>query len=522
LSEPDPAPLDIKFAQRFPANLLSNIVYFILNIIIGLALVPFFLDTLGAVAYGLIPLATSLTGYVTIVIDAINSAVTRFLAVDLQRSDIKRANETFNTAVFTTLGVILCLTPVAFAAAWIAPSIFNIGNESTTGVFLLFAMVFGSVLIRTWSSNFMVSLFAYNRLDLRNYVNISNIGLQVILVVTLFFFLGPSLPLVGVSYLLAAVAALILSIIFSRRVCPYLRVSPSHFVRSRLREIGGVTGWIACSQLAYLLRYQVALIIVNIMFGEIAGTQYSLVIAWSTLLLGLAGLVTNTFTPMSYSYRAKDDKIGLTQFTLFAMRCTGLFIALPIALLCVFSPQIMTIWVGEEYAELAPLVWIILAPMIVRIQTSCTDPIFAAYLRVREPAIFSIGVGILNVILALLFPVIFNNGMYGVAYAGSLVLLMVGVFFLMFNAHVLQIPLGTFFRPIVTGVTALGILSVVGILYVLIVPVDSLLILIVSGILISIAYGVIVFCLVLKKEEREIIRSCLPTFAGELIPSWIL
>lgn len=522
MSESDPTPFDIKFTQRFPANLLSNIIYFILNIIIGLALVPFFLDTLGSVAYGLIPLATSLTSYVTVIIDAINAAVTRFLTVDLQRSDIKRANETFNTAVFATLGVILCLTPVAIAAAWIAPSIFNIGDESVTDVFLLFAMVFGSVLIRTWSSNFMVSLFAYNRLDLRNYVNISNIGSQVILVVILFFFLGPSLPLVGVSYLLAAAAALTLSIIFSHRVNPHLRVSPTHFVRSRLREIGGVTGWIACSQLAFLLRYQVALIIVNIMFGEIAGTQYSLVITWSYLLLGLAGLVIDVFTPMCYSYRAKDDKIGLTRFTLFAMRCTGLAIALPIALLCVFSPQILTIWVGEEYAELAPLVWIILAPMIVRIQTSCTDPIFAAYLRVREPAIFSIAVGILNVILALLFPVIFNNGMYGVAYAGSLILLMVGVFFLMFNAHVLQLPLGTFFRPIVTGVAALGILSIAGILYVSIIPVNSLPMLIMSGMLISIVYGVAVLRLVLKEDERKIVHSCLPTFADKLIPSWIL
>lgn len=522
MAELEPAPLDIKFAQRFSKNLLSNIIYFILNIIVGLALVPFFLDTLGEAAYGLIPLATSLTSYVTIVIDAINAAVSRFLTVDLQRSDLKRANETFNTAVFATLGVILFLIPVAIAIAWIAPSIFNIGDESVTDVFLLFALVFGSVLIRTWNSNFMVPLFAYNRLDLRNSVNIANLSVQVILVVMLFFCLGPSLPLVGVSYLFAATVALILSVIFSHRVCPHLQISPSYYVHSRLREIGGVSGWIACSQLAYLLRYQVALIIVNIMFGEIAGTQYSLVIAWSTLLLGLAGLVTNTFTPMSYSYRAKDDKKGLTRFTLFAMRCTGLGIALPIAFLCVFSPQIMTLWVGEEYAVLAPLVWIVLAPMIVRIQTSCTDPIFAAYLRVRAPAVFSIAVGILNVILALMFPVLFNNGMYGVAYAGSLVLLMVGAFFLMFNAHVLQIPLGTFFRPILTGITALGILSITGLLYVSIIPVDSLFMLIVSGLLITLVYGIVVLRLVLKKEEREMIRSCMPAFADKIIPTWIL
>jgi hypothetical protein len=122
----------------------------------------------------------------------------------------------------------------------------------------------------------------------------------------------------------------------------------------------------------------------------------------------------------------------------------------------------------------------------------------------------------------LLFPVIFENGMYGVAYAGSLILLMVGVFFLMFNAHVLQMPLGTFFRPIVTGVAALGVLSIVGTLYASIILVDSSQMLVVSGILISIIYGIVVLRLVLKKDEREIIRSCLPAFASKLIPSQVL
>lgn len=513
-----PAPLDIKFTQRFSSNLFSNIIYFILNLIIGLALVPFFIDTLGVAAYGLIPLATSLTSYVTIIIDAVNSAVTRFLTVDLQRSDVKRASETFNTAAFATLGVILALIPVSIIIAWLVPSVVNIGDESAMSVFLLFVLIFGSILIRAWSSNFMTVLFAYNRLDLRNYVNSINIGMQVVFILALFLFLEPSLPLVGLSYILASIIALLLSIKFSHNICSYLRLTSSDFNFSRLKEIGGVTGWIACSQLAYLLRYQVALIIVNISFGEIAGAQYSLVLAWSILLLGLAGLVTNTFTPMSYSYRARDDKKGLTQFTLFAMRCTGLAIALPIALLCIFSPQIMTIWVGERFAELTPLVWIILIPMIVRVQTSCTDPIFAAYLRVRAPAIFSIVIGVLNVILAFAFPIIFNNGMYGVAYAGSLILLMVGVFFLIYNARVLQIHILTFFRPIVTGLIALGTLLLIGIIYASLVPVNSLFMLIISVLLISVIYGLIVFTIVLDQEEREMIISCMPAFIGHLVP----
>ena len=65
------------FAQQLPKNLIANILYFLINVAIGLYLVPYFISTLGVAAYGLIPLATSFTGYVGILVQSINTAVTR-------------------------------------------------------------------------------------------------------------------------------------------------------------------------------------------------------------------------------------------------------------------------------------------------------------------------------------------------------------------------------------------------------------------------------------------------------------
>jgi len=65
-------------AAQLPRNLAANIAYFLVNILIGVLLVPYFIDTLGVAAYGLIPLATSITGYVAIVVQSLNTAVTRF------------------------------------------------------------------------------------------------------------------------------------------------------------------------------------------------------------------------------------------------------------------------------------------------------------------------------------------------------------------------------------------------------------------------------------------------------------
>lgn len=517
------APFDIKFTQSLPKNFLSNVIYFVLNIAIGLVLVPFFLDTLGKAAYGLIPLATSITSYITLIIDSLNTSISRFLTIDLQRADVKRANETFNTAFFGTLGVILLLIPIALAAAWYAPVFFNIGDQSTTDVFLLFALIFGSVLIRTWSSNFMVTLFAYNRLDLRNYVNCVNLFMQLILVVTLFLCFGPSLVLVGLSYTGAAVATLVISFILSKRTCPFLKISPTLFVRSRLKEIGGMSVWVLINSVGLLLNTQISLIVVNKLFGEVAGTEYSLAAVWSTLLINIASLVTNLFTPMTYSYYAKQDREGLIYFTSMTIKILGLSMALPISLVCIFSSQLLTIWVGAEFAHLAPLMWICVAPVILQIMISCISPITVAYNRVRSLVFLTLPMGLLNIILALLLPYISDSGMYGVALAGLITLILrYGVINPLFIASVIQIPIFTYLKKMLYGIGGVFVLSMVGVTLLSVVTISTLPTLILSGCGIAAVYLLFVLNVVLHPEEREMIRLCLPKVFQRRIPSWVL
>ena len=121
-------------AAQLPRNLAANIAYFLVNIVIGVLLVPYFINTLGVAAYGIIPLATSITGYVAIVVQSLNTAVSRFLTVDLQRGDYAAANKTFNTALFGLTVVILLMVPVIPVVAYFAPLFFHvpgiIGNWS--------------------------------------------------------------------------------------------------------------------------------------------------------------------------------------------------------------------------------------------------------------------------------------------------------------------------------------------------------------------------------------------------------
>ena len=521
---PDPAPLDIKFTQRFSANVLSNVAFFVISIIVGLGLVPYFVDTLGLAAYGLIPLATSITGYVTLIIDSLNTSISRFLTIDLQRSDIARANQTFNTALFGTLAIILALIPIVLLIAWVAPEFFDIGETASHDVFLLFLLILGSVLIRAWSSNFMVTLFAYNRLDYRNLVNITNLATQLILVVILFTIFSPSLVYVGISYLAAALAALFLAYYLSRKVCPDIHISIRSYSHARFGEIGGLAFWVIIDTVGFMLNANIALLVVNRLFGDVAGSEYSLVLLWGTLLYGISGLVTTAMTPMIYNYYSRRDTTGLIKFGLFAMKCMGLFMAPIIGLICLFSPQLFAIWMGsDEFAHLAPLVWIVVSPAIIKVQISAISSIGVGYGKVKVPAFYSLFAGILNVYLSFTLPFMFGLGIYGVAISSAITMILhTGVSAPLYGAYIVHAPLSTFLNAILRGVGYLAGFVGVGILVLTVLPDSDILMSMLIGSGLLIGYAAIALTCIISIDEKKLLRSCLPVIISRHIPTWVL
>ena len=348
VSEP---PTNDGFKEQFPKNLLSNIAYFFINILIGIFLVPYFISTLGVAAYGLIPLATSFTSYVTILTDSLNIAVSRFLTVDIHQKNFEKANRTFNTALFGLSGVIILLIPVVVLLSYYAPKFFNVPAGQEFEVILLFFGVSASFLIRSWSSNFTVSLFAYNRLDLLNLLNILVVIIQVSLIVVLFTTFSPQLGFIGFAYLVSSVVFLSGAIVLSKRINPHLRMDIHDFDRLRLRELTLMGWWAVVDMIGSLFFLQIDLIAVNLLFGATAAGEYAVVFVWATLLRGIAWTLAGVLSPMILTYYAKGNIDQIIDISKSAVKGLGLFIALPIGLICGFAPQILTLWVSPMFAD---------------------------------------------------------------------------------------------------------------------------------------------------------------------------
>jgi membrane protein EpsK len=499
------------FRNQLPRNVLANIANFCINILIGIFLAPYFIGTLGTAAYGLIPLATSLTNYVTILTDSLNIAVSRYLTVDIQQQDYQTANKTFNTALFGLTGIIAALIPVVVVLSYGAPYIFNVPAGMESGVTLLFVGVLSAFLVRSWSSNFTISLFAYNRLDLINILNIISILLQVALIVGLFSVFSPALGYIGFAYFASSIVFCLGSLALSRRLTPYLHLHPGDFDRSRLADLARMGWWAVVNQIGSLLFLQIDLIVVNLLFGATLAGEYAVVFLWATLIRGIAATLANVLSPMMLAYYAKDKFDQIIAVSRSAVKMMGLFIALPIGIVCGFATQILTLWVGPEFAHLAPLMWILVLPLVINLSVLPLFAINIAFNKVRVPGIVTLFMGIGNVLLAFGLPMLFGLGYYGVAIAGAIVLTLKNTLFIPWYAtKIMGIPSNTYTRSMVAGLFATMVLFLAVLATGTIFTISSLTgLILVSGV-VSVLYFLVIWSIGIETAEKELFLSYLP------------
>ena len=503
------------FREQFPKNLFANVAFFIFSILIGIFLVPYFINTLGVAAYGLIPLATSLTAYLTILTDSLNVAVSRFLTVDLHRQDYKKANRTFNTALFGLTGIIIALIPVVVLFSYYAPTFFNVPAGQEFEVVLLFLGVSAAFLIRSFSSNFTVSLFANNRLDLINVLNIINIVVQVSLIVVLFTIFSPQLSYIGSAYLVSSIFFLTGAIVLSRWINPHLHINIREFDRSRLKELTIMGWWAVVDMLGSLLLYQMDLIVVNLLFGATAAGEYAVIFLWVVLLRGIAGTLSSVISPITLTYYAKGKIDQIIILAKSAVKGVGLVMALFIGLICGFAPQILTLWVGPQFAHLAPLMWVLTFPMVISL---CILPLFAinvAFNKVRIPGIITILWGIGYVVLVFTIPPLLGWGFYGVAVVGAIVLILrSGLFVPWYATKVMSIPSNTFTKSLISGVFATLFVAGIAVIIGKIFTISSLITLAIFCGIVSTVYLIALWFIGFNQFEREVVMSYIPKNPG--------
>ncbi|MBA7585742.1 putative membrane protein EpsK [subsurface metagenome] len=272
--------------------------------------------------------------------------------------------------------------------------------------------------------------------------------------------------------------------------------------------MGHMSSWIAVNQAGALLYLSIGFIIINLFLGPEQCGRYAPVALWVMLLGALGGTISDVFAPIALEYIAhfKLDVLALQMRR--STKFIGLVMGFPVGLLCGLSTPILIRWLGLTFADLGPLVWLLVGPWLVNITIRPMFAIYRGLNKVKVPAIVTIIGGIINVLLSILLIRYTALGIYSIALSLSLCLTVKNLFFTPIYAAIITAqPKAAFIREIFPGLGMAALVSLVALALSRMYDLASIPRLLTTGVLMVVVYAPLCYGVILDKQERVLLKS---------------
>jgi O-antigen/teichoic acid export membrane protein len=340
---------ELTTGDRLAKNVLWNLAGGGLPLIAGVIAIPPLVKGLGVDGFGILTLVWMLIGYFSLFDFGLGRALTKIVAEKLGRHQTNEIPSLVFTAVsivsmFGVIGGVL----VSLLSPLLTQSILKIPaalKEEALASFYILALTIPFVITSTGLKGV---LEAYQRFDLLNYIRIP-VGVAI--------FLSPllSLPFSSALPLAVTILATIRIVEFTVYIFLCLRVvnikdhKPDLAIKW-LRPLFGFGVWMSVTNLVGPLMIYLDRFFVGAFISVIAVAYYTTPYEMVTRILIIPTAVVGVLFPAISSLIISDRGRALQ---LFVSSTKFIFIALfPISLVIIsFSREILTIWLGESFAE---------------------------------------------------------------------------------------------------------------------------------------------------------------------------
>lgn len=439
-------------------NIISNIIFYAFSILINIWFTPYLIRHLGVSGYGIIPLATTVVSYLSVLTLVLNAAVGRFITVNLEKKFFQEARFFFNTSLISSLLFVAVIAAPCFFLAFHPQWFFRFpqGQEYQTTLLLLCTLAM--FMLTVISTPFDVATFCRNRFDIRNAVAIFASIMRVSIVVFLFNFGHAEIWHVGLGILVASLLSLLGSLWAWKKLTPELYIDFRQFSIKTLKELVGTGGWIAVSQIGTILLLSIDLLVVNRLLGSESTGYYASLLQWSALLRGLGTAIAGVLAPTIIYHFARNEIDSMVTSCKQSVKFLGLFLALPVGLISGLAKPLLCVWLGPNFVPLAPLLLVMTAHLALTLGFMPLHNISIATNNVRIPGLFQIAIGVLNLALAVFLAGPIGWGMYGVAVAGGIILILRNLLFTPFYAAKIIGRIPTTFTAELFPIVLVGVL----------------------------------------------------------------
>lgn len=318
--------------------------------LVGLILTPFLVHSLGDETYGIWILIGAMTGCFGVLDFGLRGAVGRFVAFHHARNDRAAIERVLSTAAVTLCGVALVALAGMCITAWALPWLFEIPAE------LVSAARWATVIVGLQLAAFFVlrlfdaALFAYQRFDILNLIDIPTIVLRAAL---LWWLVSAGYGLMGLAWvsLLAVVLSGLVKGWCMFRITPGMRIWPSLADRDVRRELLGYGLWNFIISAAAIARSQLSPLLIGLLIGVRAVGPFSIIMRLSTMAMTILASATSVLSPVAVAAHALDDEAGRKQLLIVGTRLSCCLALYFLTLYVCLGKPLLSLWIRADFIE---------------------------------------------------------------------------------------------------------------------------------------------------------------------------
>lgn len=324
--------------------MLANVISFALGLVISFFLTPYITKEVGLEAYGLVGLANSFVGYVTILTSALNSMASRFIIIEIHKQQYNRANTYFSSVLYANTFIALLLL---FPSIWLIWNIdaLNVSPELIVDAQYTFALIGLSFVFNLVFSRYGVVLYAKNILWKGSFRVIESNVLRVALILAFFYYLQPQIYLVVLATFISGMYPIAFNIHYSRRELPNLQVNYKLFSLRAVWELVSSGIWNSITKLGQILLDGLDLLLSNLFINGVMTGNVSIAKTIPSLYTSMLALLSDSFYPRFLELYSKNKIEHLMREVRNSISVLSCISGICMAILLVYAADFYWLWI---------------------------------------------------------------------------------------------------------------------------------------------------------------------------------
>lgn len=505
--------------KRLFINLIASIISFFVQLMISFLLNPYLVERLGDASYGFIGLADQFVNYATILTVALNSMASRFISVEINKNNIKKANEYYSSIFIADIILSVFVAIVSGILILKLQYIINIPTELMIDVKLTFLLVFINFIITILSTVFTVATFVKNRVDMASIRKVVSNIIKVIVLLFLFLKFQPKIYYIAVASIICSIYLLLANIKITKKIASELKIKVKHFSTKAVKTIISSGIWNSINNFSRVLLTGLDLIIANLFVGPNEMGILSISKTVPTAVESLLATISGVFTPQFTILYSQGKKEQLIKEVKFSIKLLSLLMTVPLAGFIIFGKSFYALWLpyksNEAIMQIQILSILAVLPYLLSAFIFTLSSLDTVTNKLKRPVIVYLLMAIITLITEILLIKNTDLGIYAIAGVSSFYWILKVVIFTPINAaYNLEIKWTTFYPPFIKAILCMIIVMILfGIANTFIV-ISTWMDLLVIAIIFGIIGYLVNYLLLLNKEERKKIISIIKNKIG--------